>query len=429
MDYHLFYSIEEVTFKNEDEVKQDIYDLWQECFGDSDSYTDFYFDWKIEYNQVLLIYTWKGQGRLRRGQPQLTSIKAQEAELVAMVHLNPYTLMVKDKEELANYIVGVATKKTHRRKGLMAWLLEASMGQMYKEEMPFTYLMPAEEGIYLPFDFRIVYNQDLWNDKLIQLKESLDKVEKRLQLRVLEVDNTRRLDELVSFTNKLLANKYDVYVKRTAYYYKRLINEMRSSGGQILLWYEQGQLIGYIAYMAESHIYIAEYIAYEDAEETMLKEFYKYSSSSHKMDIFKRKEGSQQTAIMARIVNLKACLSRLTSRVPLSVVLQVTDPIIKGNQGSFLVNIDEKGTIIEETNQPADLSITIADLTKLLFAKLENDKLNKIWLKSYETSYVRAADIEDVEDKTGETGKSILTTKDKLAKINTIRSVFINDIV
>ncbi len=383
MDYQLFTSIEKVTIKSEYEVKQDIYDLWQECFGDSDKYTDFYFDWKITWNQVFLIY----YGR----------------ELAAMLHLNPYVLMARGEELPVNYIVGVATKKSHRRKGLMSKLLSASMEEMYNKKEPFTYLMPAKESIYLPFDFRIVYEQDFWNDKLIQARSkegidskeslkvaSLDKESHSVagksisDIKVIALDekDMGKTNELVTFSNDFLTGKYDVFVKRTPYYYKRLINEMKSSSGDVLLCYNKDRLIGCLSYMAEQAVYITELIVDKEKEADVLIQVWNYLASVTDLGIYRRKQGSQVPAIMTRIVNLKAFVRRLTAKTPISLNIRIMDPIIKANTGNFLLTINKMGGSIEETTNEPDLVVDIADLSKMFFGQLEEKELDKLLLES-----------------------------------------------
>lgn len=427
MEYSLFQTIEEVSIKDEDKVKKDIYELWQESFGDSDEYTDFYFEWKIGKNQVLTIY----KEFLENG--------IETSPLAAMLHLNPYSLMVKNKEIPANYIVGVATKESERRKGLMNKLLQASMEQMYKEEMPFTYLMPAKESIYLPFDFRIVYEQEAWNDKLSQARIKVIK-EERIDVRaasmddseilraasiddendykivVLETYDIERINELVSFTNELLANEHDIYAKRNPYYYERLINEMRSASGEVILCYDKDELIGFASYMAEEAIYITEFMTYGDSggiandivhgiEEDVLKAFWKYFSSVTDLDIFKKKQGSQITAIMVRIINLESFVKMFNSNSPVSLVFDIKDPIIASNQGRFLLGVDKDKGNIERSNSNPDISIDIADLARLFFGKLEENELDRLILKERDL------------------------VKKQLAQINIIDSLFINDVI
>ena len=366
MNYHLYKGIEEVNIKSKNVVKRDIYELWQESFWDTDIYTDFYFEWKITDNQVLLLY--------------------KDMQLVAMLHLNPYTLMVKGKELSANYIVGVATKESERRKGLMKRLIEASMETMYNKKMPFTYLMPVKESIYLPFDFSVIYEQPLWNHQLIDIKnEEKSKRDKSDQsdykILVLETDDTTKINNLVSFTNKLLYNEYEIFVKRDTHYYKRLINEMRSSEGEVLVCYKHNIPVGYLSYMAEEAIYITELISYKEDEKELFRMFLDYiSSNEHLKDkkIFKKKKGSQETVIMVRIINLQEFIKILTAKTYVSFVVDITDPIIENNQGRFLIEIDKGGGHIEPTSKEPDMFINIADLAKLFFGKLIEEKLETI---------------------------------------------------
>ena len=354
MDYHLYKNIEEVDIKSKDEVKEDIYRLWQESFWDTDIYTDFYFEWKITDNQVLLLY--------------------KDMQLVAMLHLNPYRLMLKERELSANYIVGVATKESERRKGLMKRLIEASMEEMYNKKMPFTYLMPVKESIYLPFDFSVVYEQPLWNQQLIDISDEEECINEKddYEILVLETDDTNRIKNLVSFTNKLLSHQHEIYVKRDDHYYKRLINEMRSSEGEVLIVYKHNTPIAYLSYMADEAIYITELISQKEDEKETLALFLDYiSSNTHLKEkrIFKKKEGSQKTAIMARIIHLQEFIKMLTAKDYVSFVADITDPIIESNQGRFLIEVDKDGGKIEATDKEAEIVISIANLVKLLFGE------------------------------------------------------------
>ena len=83
----------------------------------------------------------------------------EDGRIRSMLHLNPYSLWVNGSRKDANYIVAVATQKEYRKRGYMASLLKKSLEDMYQAGEAFTFLMPASESIYLPFDFRTVYEQ------------------------------------------------------------------------------------------------------------------------------------------------------------------------------------------------------------------------------------------------------------------------------
>lgn len=372
MNYHLYQGISEVDGIDEKEVKKNVYDLWQECFEDTDSYTDFYFDWKLKDNQIFLIY--KGK------------------KLAAMLHLNPYTLVVKGEEVSANYIVGVATQEKERRKGLMSRLIEASLYQMYESKMPFTYLMPAKESIYLPFDFEIVYEQELWNEQLEEARLKVLEEEKAPELRAaseeykmedlkviaLGEEDTENIEKLTAFTNQLLIGEKEVFVKRTPYYYKRLIHEMQSGAGEVLLCFDQRELIGYIAYMAEEEVYITECITYAEEKERVLMEVSNFLSHMTKLKIHTGKPDAQVPAIMARIVNLKTFVKMIKTKLPLQLIIEVEDPIMKENQGTFLLECNREGGQITNTSESPDIRIHVRDLIKLFFGKLPEEDYKKL---------------------------------------------------
>ena len=54
----------------------------------------------------------------------------------------------------------VATRESCRKRGYMRELLVRTMEEMYRKKEPFTFLMPAAKEIYLPYDFRFIYEQD-----------------------------------------------------------------------------------------------------------------------------------------------------------------------------------------------------------------------------------------------------------------------------
>ena len=60
---------------------------------------------------------------------------------------------------MADYIVAVATEESQRGKGYMREVLTRALRDMNLEGRPFTFLMPAAEAIYRPFDFRFIWKR------------------------------------------------------------------------------------------------------------------------------------------------------------------------------------------------------------------------------------------------------------------------------
>lgn len=108
--------------------------LYEKVFSeDTDRFIDYYYEYKIRDNQILVL--------------------EEDGQIVSMLHLNPYMMIVNGYELQSNYIVAVATLEAYRHRGYMRCLLEKALQDMAAQSMPFTFLMPASESIYAPFDF------------------------------------------------------------------------------------------------------------------------------------------------------------------------------------------------------------------------------------------------------------------------------------
>lgn len=156
--------------KDEERIRSRV--LYDEVFvEDADAFSELYYQIKAQDNQIL--------------------VAEDDGTIVSMLHRNPYTFRFRGTSIPAEYIVAVATKVTYRHQGLMRELLTKALRDMYADGRPFTFLMPADEAIYTPFDFRLMGNDD---------EESLV---------------TRKPEEL--------AEEYDLFVEKDAQYQKRHI--------------------------------------------------------------------------------------------------------------------------------------------------------------------------------------------------------------
>lgn len=393
----------------------DSYDLWKICFGDTKEYMDNYFSWRLKENQIFALY--------------------DNEIMSSMIHLNPYPLLFSGKEIDANYIVGVATKPEYRKQGLMRKLLTKALEDMYHNEHEFTYLMPASDKIYLPFDFRYVYEQRRvmktinLEDSLIWVKEQPeDEVQaasiigshkelykSNMQIKVLDCNNQKELSELISFVNIKLNESQEIYAKRDEHYYKRLQADMRSAGGEVMLLYNKDQFIGSVSYMLEANyaevtesIVEREYTTVflrlimktivnqwldkekltakvnEKNKKNQFKLIITFLESNYLDNIFFTKNGFQEERkpiIMARIVNLSNFMKHITAKKPLSIVIKVEDPIIHWNHGIWELRFhnemnDKYLCEIEPSNETPELTLDIGTLTELFFGYKKVDKLD-----------------------------------------------------
>ncbi|WOO35386.1 GNAT family N-acetyltransferase [Anaerocolumna sp. AGMB13020] len=380
MEYKIYTSLEEAKEDGNENVREDVYRLWQECFGDSISYTDFYFEWVVPYNRIFTLY--KGD------------------KLCSMLHLNPYTFEIWEVEVKADYIVGVATKAEERRKGYMGLLIKEALDAMYQEEKPFTYLMPAAESIYYPYEFRSVYFQEDWIRKMKQYGQN-GKENTEIQVVKLGMSDLEERRILTEFTEELLKKYHKYYVLRSRKYYEKLLIEMESGQGSIAVIKKDGIPVGYAAYMLEDGLQIAECLYEPDFEKEVFQCLYQEFSSHlrEKVEPFK-------PSIMIRIVNLKVFLEGLTASEEVALIIEAKDDRITCNNKKMLLTLNEDGGCVVDSEETPHLYGDIGDLTSLFYGQLGVQE-TKALIQSEKKEEVMKL----------------------LSKINLYKDVFINDVV
>lgn len=278
--------------------------LYEEVFHeDSKEFVDYYYTEKTKDNQIYVV--------------------EENGQICAMLHLNPYTLMVNGTEKEANYIVAVATREEYRNRGYMTGLMRKALRDMYESGQTFTFLMPAAESIYLPHDFRTVYEQEKRYYKK-DIKEADDIV-----IMPAKEEDSKELSE---FVNAYLAGNYQVFAKRDEQYYQRLIKEYASDGGKLMLYCRNGKLV-------DCRISVPE----QDEQEKL--------------------------KIMVRIVDVRRMLMSVKVRTLMAVCFHIADPVIEENNRCVVITGTEFSGVMLMDSKPenSEGTITIAALTSLLF--------------------------------------------------------------
>lgn len=269
--------------------KQRVYEMWEDNFHDPVSYADFYFSEVYGKNEVLLNQETQADDDIVKG----------------MLHLNPYTLHVKGQPAQAKYIVGVATDEKYRRQGVMRELLVKTFQELRSRGELFTYLMPADENYYLPFDFRfgmaqveqeLEYLPELCKETEKQAedtakKDSKDNIgaEQEEQLEECQAkedvlgDNKNKkessfekytfktelsdaeLETLAAQENTIKDTLFDIFTEISVPYIRRMEKEVASDYGQVLYVFDGEAYVGRVAVGAEDSYFVLSQVFCADA--------------------------------------------------------------------------------------------------------------------------------------------------------------------
>lgn len=296
--------------------------LWEKAFSeDSRSFTDYYFREKIKDNRVFVL--------------------EDEEKIVSMLHRNPYRIAVGENEWLCDYIVGVATLPEYRRRGYMRRLLKRAMSDMQQEGMPFCFLMPADERLYLPFGFSYIFRQPEFS-----WKEGI-----RDSGTWVPYDSSDR-QETAEWLHRFLKKNYEVFTVRDEKYLMRIEEEMKSEAGIMEWLIKDGKKAAFYGEWGLSKREQRFLYCMEDGTAEMT---------------------GANPAIMARILDLPRFLSgiRLSDECTaekLCVELCVKDEILPLNSGRFCWCLNHQTSWLSKPSKTeADLFVSIDDMATWLF--------------------------------------------------------------
>lgn len=338
--------------------------LWRECFNDPAAYEEFYFNWVYSDNTV---YAFGERG---------------------MLHLNPYSVVMGNEERLLHYIVGVGTKYSERRKGIMRHLLIQALQDMHREGEPFTYLMPADVRYYAPFGFVSVSEKkehDLCGRQMLPQKQTV--VYKTYTELLAEMEVQER-EQLYKKIDSILSEHYAIYAKHDADYFELLYQEKSCQGGNVVFCFteraDSEHLLGFFAYgmdgaqcFIEQSVFTAEFS--KDRAEDIMTGYQNLTGQGTLVERF---------PFMVRITNVVECMKLFPdiwhSFATDGKGLLIVDEEIPDNSGLYSIREEAHERIVKlsSVNQMEQdgeskeiITLSVAELTELLFTKISLERV------------------------------------------------------
>lgn len=357
--------------------KEDIYRMWQRIFQDPEPFAQYYYEQMYPNNKVYTMWSKEEDNPTTEVTLQMQTI--QQQKLCGMIHLNPYKTKVGQTIQEIDYIVGVAVDEKMRRQGIMRTMLQEVMRTMRNERKPFTFLMPAREAYYTPFDFRFAFSRYLW--KVEAKEDEIQKQENAHAIEFLPYNKERNMKQQIEALQEFCDTtwkQFDVAPIRTKKYIERLQEELASESGQLLLVYEEEILIGYVTYAKEEAKTIIRECVVNKEVERVIDAFQQWDSNRaldvyldwfHTLSEETRKTMTIIPTIMIRILDIEAMLSLLRAKSKQRYVIQVVDPLLEENNGIYEWQVDQHHstvTRIEDESQ-VEQTLTIAQFVEIIF--------------------------------------------------------------
>lgn len=302
----------------------------------------------------------------------------EDHRLMTMVHLNPYTIHVRNKDFRVPYLVGVATAPEARGRHVMGELMDKTFTMLRAMKVPFVVLMPIHAGIYLPYGF------------------SFTALRTQYELPLREIDLVG--ESLTGYTFiGFLPKRPRRCWRRFMMTPWRLIQDMSKEttrSGKIFLGQDPGKAskllcskrrktCGYALYQkGEGIITIQELMALAPAAKLELLRYFKgFYGTFEKLsylgpcdDLLYLRLSSQQLAprmvpfMMGRIVNAAQVLQSLSvpdCLVGRELVIGIRDEQVPLNTMLVKMHFDEKGITLFNTLDDPTVLMDISSLTQL----------------------------------------------------------------
>lgn len=312
---------------NEDRMQQ-VRDLWDYCFEKKDDpFFQYYFEEYCGKNNMV-IGAFEKVGDWER--------------LRSMVHINPYMLRLRGREELTPYLVGVATAPEARGRHAFGPLLQTAFEVLRSQNFSFVTLMPVFAGIYLPYEFSYCYYRHAYQMPLTSLSFTMGDDG-------LQAEREPLRQEILAPLYARLTAAWNGVPVRTDFQWNKLLTVHGLEQVQCAVVYRQQRAVGYMLYkVAEERFTIIELLAedfavrkcllgYAAMHQSSAKELYWLAEAWDKTYLgFKDQSlsGRVQPFMMARCIDARTALAKLTAPQDLpedSVVLLLTDKLIDRN--------------------------------------------------------------------------------------------------
>lgn len=366
---------------NEERMPQ-VAELWDYCFEKrQEPFFQYYFGEYVGKNNMVI-------GGFEKVGPVDENGKQRE-RLRTMVHVNPYMLRIRGQEQLAPYLVGVATAPEARGQHAFGPLLQTTFEVLRSEGFTFATLMPIYAGIYLPYEFAYCYFGLQYKMPLTDLARELAGAAGK----ELAVEREPLNKELLAPLYAKLTSQYSGVPLRTDFQWKKLLTVHELEGMQCAVVYREGEPCGYMFYyISEGCFTVHELLAdgfdarnrllqYASMHQSAAKEFAWIAPAWDKTYLgFADQSLAPQVKpfMMARCLDARKALAQLVAPEGAqegSVVVLLTDKVIDRNNHLLKLYVKDGEVEVKSTIEQEEVIMDMGAFTQLYFGAFSATEL------------------------------------------------------
>ncbi|CAH2214147.1 GNAT family N-acetyltransferase [Tepidibacter aestuarii] len=348
-----------VRFAYNDDL-QEIKNMWEYCFGDTEMFMNYYFDDKYKCKNTLVV--------------------EYKNKIISSLQLNQYKIKINNNIYDTSYVVGVSTLPEARGMGVMKDLMNASLEYLYDKGQVVSVLMPIDYRLYRKFGYEHCYDQINYEIDMELLKDFKSNG-------IFKKASNEDINSIIDIYDCFLKNK-NGYVKRDKKYYEILFKEIESESGYIYMHENEEKIDGYIIYFKMDDTMFIREIAYKniDSLKSILKFIYNHNTQFKKASInsviddkikliiptLKKINMNIKPFMMGRVINVQKFINDLNIKEDINLKLKVKDEFIDQNNKIFLIN--NKDVIECLSTDEEDVSIDINTFSQLAFSYIDVDE-------------------------------------------------------
>ncbi|MEG2340563.1 MAG: GNAT family N-acetyltransferase [Odoribacter sp.] len=327
------------------EKKEEIMNLWRECFNDSEASMRLYFNSKYR-DENALVYEENGQA-------------------LSALQMIPYPMSWEGTMLSTSYISGVCTHPCARKRGLMKQLLKKAILKMSERNISVTTLIPASTWLY-------DYYAKFGYTKIFEFTEENYKPSK--EKTTARISSPEKYDTgteaFFPYFNHCMQAR-SCCIQHTAEDYTTIVQDVYESGGRLIATYEgnpERQSGLAFAVPCKEEVIVKElFFDHPSDREALFQEINRIWPNASIKYIIPPVGKSIQSIGMARIIQVEQLMKHFAQRHPNECLyLKITDPLLPANDAIHIIQGGRYWKINRDVKVIRYTELTINELTTLL---------------------------------------------------------------